>query len=496
MKQHLTISTLIITAFTFFSCESLETKESRLAQKYCASCHSFPEPGLLTKNVWKYRVLPQMAFRMGLEYSMISSVPNIDRKLVMSILPENPLATREEWDMISDFYLRQSPDSLEDNSSLILDTIQIFRAEKLNFSRVTASLITLITYDSSKNYIAIGTRNGQLIRIDREYQIVDSVQFNSAISYFTHQNGSELISLMGIMDPNDQRMGKLKRRTATEFVTLLDSLKRPVHFQEADLDGDGQQDLILCEFGNFTGELSVFKNLGNERFQKMSLLQYPGARKIELMDWDQNGLIDLVVMLTQGDERIILFKNLGNFSFSTETLLRFPSVYGSSYFELHDIDNDSNLDIIYSNGDNGDYSTILKPYHGLRIFMNNGLNKFKESWFYPMHGASQFRAKDYDKDGDVDILAISFFPDFKRMPEQGLIYFENKAGKFKPQVTQIAKQGRWITMEAADVDQDGDYDILLGALNFTSGVPMNLIESWQRNPVDMLILRNGLMDKK
>src|SRR4051812_24281300 len=37
-----------------------------LAQKYCASCHVFPEPDLLDKKTWREQTLRRMKIRMGL----------------------------------------------------------------------------------------------------------------------------------------------------------------------------------------------------------------------------------------------------------------------------------------------------------------------------------------------------------------------------------------------------------------------------------------------
>jgi hypothetical protein len=147
---------------------------------------------------------------------------------------------------------------------------------------------------------------------------------------------------------------------------------------------------------------------------------------------------------------------------------------------------------VYTNGDNADLSIILKPYHGVRIFMNTGHDKFTETWFYPMYGASEALARDFDSDGDVDIAAISFFPDFRNHLEDGFIYFENTGDNFIPQTTELAKSGRWLKLEAADFDRDGDEDILLGALDFRPMVPDSVYQSWMKDKTTLLILRNNL----
>src|SRR5689334_14319904 len=43
--------------------EKLNGKQLSLI--YCQKCHSYPDPSLLPKNLWKEGVLPEMAFRMG-----------------------------------------------------------------------------------------------------------------------------------------------------------------------------------------------------------------------------------------------------------------------------------------------------------------------------------------------------------------------------------------------------------------------------------------------
>jgi hypothetical protein len=272
--------------------------------------------------------------------------------------------------------------------------------------------------------------------------------------------------------------------------TIIDSLKRPVHFEINDLNNDGLDDFVVCAFGNYSGTLVAFRNLGDGKYERLVIQNLPGARKVIIRDFDGNGLNDILALMTQGDERIILVLNQGDFNFRESTLLRFPPVYGSSYFDVADFNNDGKFDLLYTNGDNADYSMVLKPYHGVRIFLNNGNNSFNESWFFNMHGASQAAARDFDGDGDLDIAAISFFPDFEKHPEQGFIYFENKEGQFVPQVSEFGAKGRWLTMEASDIDQDGDCDLMLGALDFDSGVPKRLMDQWRKERTSILVLRN------
>ena len=64
----------------FAGCESQSEKEERLAKQYCGSCHTFPDPALLSKKTWTDQVLPQMAFRMGFSnMQMLMQMSDADR---------------------------------------------------------------------------------------------------------------------------------------------------------------------------------------------------------------------------------------------------------------------------------------------------------------------------------------------------------------------------------------------------------------------------------
>ena len=51
--------------------------------------------------------------------------------------------------------------------------------------------------------------------------------------------------------------------------------------------------------------------------------------------------------------------------------------------------------------------------------------------------------------------------------------------------------GRWITLDAADLDGDGDDDIVLGSyIHGPTSVPPSLMEIWEKGNLPFLILRN------
>jgi len=483
----------IILGIFIIGCQSPEKKAERLAKHHCASCHAFPDPKLLAKHTWENHVLPQMKFRMGLDYFAISKLPDRDHEAIFRSLPRASMISEEEWEQIKKYYLTHAPDSLIIPDNTISNTALPFDVSAIKLPFDNMSAITLIEADPLSQKLYLGTRSSDLFQLSYSFNIEDSIHLDSPPSSLIKTEQNEfVVLLMGIMDPNDQTKGKLSALNFEEhkFTSILDSLKRPVHVASGDMNNDNKTDFVVSQFGNYTGKLSVFQLQAPNVFQKHTLQYLPGARKVIVKDFNKDGLLDILALMSQGDERIILFLNQGNFRFRPNILLRFPPVFGSSYFDIADFNNDGYFDILYSNGDNADYSTVLKSYHGVRIFLNDGKNRFTEDWFYPMHGASQAMTYDFDEDGDMDIAAISFFPDFERTPEQAFIYFENTPSGFVPSITYQANSGRWLVMKLVDINNDNKMDIVIGALNFPTNVPPALVKKWQAENISLLVLKN------
>ena len=490
------LKNFLVYALVFFcsgACQRVESGES-LAKRHCATCHQFPEPDLLDKATWRQEVFPEMAFRMGMDISRLPGTNPHELHEILQALPPEPLVSDAQWESIRAFYLQRAPDSLQQPSAREHSALHQFLASTLTLPVSGKNVVTMIRTDPHSEKIYVGMRDGNVYMLNHDLLPEDSLKIEAAPSdVLFSENASPLFLSMGLMDPNDQYRGALLSVTpdGKESIVLIDSLKRPVDIERADLDQDGDEDLLISAFGNFTGALLAFEKTGGG-YHKHVIHHFPGTRKTITADFNDDGLPDILALITQGDEQIALFTNRGKFRFSYQVLLRFQPLYGSSYFELADFNGDGHPDILYANGDNADYSAILKPYHGLRIYLNDGRNHFKESWFHPMHGASMTKTEDFDKDGDLDIAAISFFPDFENHPEHGFIYFENNDGQFSAFHTPIAAASRWITIESTDIDSDGDADLLLGALAFPAAVPEDLFQRWGDKKTSLLVLKNTL----
>lgn len=434
-----------------------------------------------------------MAFRMGLNNDLMHTINMKDLLTVVTTLPAQPMVSEKDWKLIQEYYINQAPDTLnvEDNAAYAFS--DQFNPEIIRFSW-QEPLVTNIAYDSTSKTLLVASRSNQLFYLGETLQVIDSIQTESPVSSLYFRDGILYTAEMGVMDPNDQLAGKVTKTTQEkQRSVLIDSLQRPVFFTAQDFNNDKKEDIAIANFGNFKGNLTIYEETPSE-MQQHVIHQQPGTRNFETRDVNQDGRMDIIALITQGDEHIALFINKGDFNFEKKVLLQFPPVYGSSYFEMADMNNDGYEDIIYSNGDNADYSIVLKPYHGVRIFLNNGKNEFKEKEFFPMHGASQVLTSDFDGDGDRDIIAIAFFPDFTQQYRNDILYFKNEGGQFTPARIRGSEYGRWLTMTKADVDADGDDDVIIGALNFPGTVPSELFQTWKKSGPQLLLLKNKLRD--
>ena len=74
----------------------------------------------------------------------------------------------------------------------------------------------------------------------------------------------------------------------------------------------------------------------------------------------------------------------------------------------------------------------------------------------------------------MDIAAISFFPDYASAPQASFVYLQNRGNmQFVAHTVFEAQDARWLTMDAGDVDLDGDF------VRGGSNVPKEVEERWR-----------------
>lgn len=303
-------------------------------------------------------------------------------------------------------------------------------------------------------------------------QTLPSPVTNISFSESKRPVNEAVVTCIGMMMPADIAKGEVIRLDLNDKrskqTVVGDSLPRPVQTVEADFNKDGLMDYVTCGFGHNKGGLYFLLQQPNHQYKKNLIKGAPGGTQLITGDFNQDGYPDVMCLFAQADEGIWMFLNDHHGGFTTKNILHFPPIYGSSSFQLVDFNHDGKPDILYTCGDNSDYSKVLKPYHGIYIFTNQGNWKFRQTYFYHIDGCTKAIAADFEKNGRLGIAAIAFFADFKYHPAEGFTYLQPTAeGKFKAHEVPVNKFGRWISMDVNDVDNDGFPDVILG--NFSIG---------------------------
>ena len=441
--------------------EKILLEGKQLAEMHCTTCHIFPDPSLLTNELWNVSVLPNMGSRLGMKAHFDYFYPPVD----FTNIPNKPVMPQQEWNKLVYYYLASAPDSLPAITTPrpAYDSI-FFTAEP--FMDFSGGIITTLTLANEKIYLA-EAYDSSLYELDLAKSELKSIKYDWPVTDLDYFENQLLITSPGYLHPADHQKGKLITTTSIDANKhlLVDSLRRSLKTEIADFDQNGYPDFLICEFGHNFGQLSLYFT-SDTGYQRKILSGTPGAICAQVHDFNQDGLDDFMVLFAQGDERLVLYTNQGNQKFRPETIHRFPSIYGSLYFELADFNQDGLQDILYTNGDNGDYTPIPKPYHGIRILINQGGNDFKEQWFYPMHGAAMARSFDFDQDAKNDIIATSNFSKSGKAIEEGLVLFHHKEKlNFEPFIFKNGKLNQWNLLEFVDIENDGDLDVLVGAMD-------------------------------
>ena len=471
-----------------------------LAALYCGGCHLSPNPSLLPKEHWE-GLLQRKGPRLGIktdfnpyEGKSMQESFNLD---TAGVFPKTPQLADSSWQKIVDFYLQQAPDSFSITETPLQETTPLFRPAFKNLNNTGVPMGTMLEIDASTNTIYYGDASGYLYSLDSTFQQTARLRLPSPpVDVQKIGQGDDLLTLsIGLLDPNDIETGVVLKTKVPSFSRrdlVFASLARPVDFVAGDLDGDQEEDLVVCHFGNEVGKLSWYKKNGDQYDQKV-IKNVPGASKVLLRDVDADEDLDLVVLFAQGDEGVSIFYN-NRGRFKENQILRIPPIYGSSDFDFLDMDGDGDMDIVLANGDNGDKTLILKPYHGVRVFINTGDFNYEERYFFPMHGATKVRASDFDQDGDIDLIASAFYPDFNDLGRKGIVYLDHQGKlEFAAHHFPAAAEGRWLVMDSGDIDQDGDEDVILGS--FVEGVipaPKEVVAKWRSSVDPILVLENTL----
>ena len=272
-----------------------------------------------------------------------------------------------------------------------------------------------------------------------------------------------------------------------------------------DYNNDGFQDVFFAEFQ--TRQIGLFQNTGDGRLIDMTsaipseLVPQGGI----LADYDNDGDEDLYLAVSNPDRNLLLRNDRGLFTQVTFDAEAAPLISADAIWL--DYDRDGHLDLYTSR-------FFGNPLRGNRLFRNNGAGLFVDrtaasgldSLFHPQGGGSiggmaggdfnndgqggfvdattseiadeglalDLAVGDIDNDGDLDIFQTATADDIEVDESRNLMLLNLGDGQFLD-VTEGVGLGVSILGSSAigavfaDVDNDGDLDLIIGISRTRSG---------------------------
>jgi hypothetical protein len=237
-----------------------------------------------------------------------------------------------------------------------------------------------------------------------------------------------------------------------------------------DVNNDGEVDLFIGGSKGIPATLFLQKK---NKFIKGNTKVFERQKASEdaesvFFDADNDGDLDLYVCSGSIEasrysanylDRLYINDGRGNFTLSNQLLPTAEGYHSSSTVSVADIDNDGDLDLFV--GERSIPNAYGSPGSGF-LLINDGTGHFKES---SLSLAPEFKDLgmitdavfvDLNNDNYKDLIVVGEF--------MGIQIFENQKGKFsKLKNNKLANlKGWWNTIAIADLDNDGNQDIIVG----------------------------------
>jgi 6-phosphogluconolactonase (cycloisomerase 2 family) len=230
----------------------------------------------------------------------------------------------------------------------------------------------------------------------------------------------------------------------------------------ADLNGDGFPDVAIAN-ENYNSTAGFTVHLHNGQTGAAAGFTAPvftainaAATDIAAADLNNDGHVDLAV--SAGDLRVFLNNGNGTFAPGSSYNPALNAQYKGTTLATADLDNDGDVDLVGSGYyEQGSTGTSQGAY---TVLKNNGNGTFGTATVYSLnlftYLPKDLEAADLNADGFADIFATN---PSGRTPEGWVLLMSNGQGGF--QAPKLFSTGQWTySIAAADVDNDGDPDVL------------------------------------
>jgi hypothetical protein len=235
--------------------------------------------------------------------------------------------------------------------------------------------------------------------------------------------------------------------------TITTQASGAVSVYAADLDGDGDMDVLSASWKD--DKIGWYENTdGQGTFSTLKTIttQVNGAQSVYAADLDGDGDMD-VLSASYSDDKIAWYENMdGQGTFSTQKTITTQAIWAFSVYAA-DIDGDGDIDVL-SASYTDDKIAWYENTDGQGTFST------QKTITTQADGAKFVYAADIDGDGDMDVLSAS-------QNDDKIAWYENTDGQgtFSTQNTITTQADSAKSVYAADLDGDGDMDVLSASWN-------------------------------
>jgi hypothetical protein len=462
----------------------------------CGSCHDAPAPAILPRAAGRASFQRMAVIRSGQPRMVEDSAAG-----VAIDLPPEMRRVLEHYERMSPERL-PAPERWPAVNASAFERRSMAAPQDFTGAPPTIANTRLVDLDGDGllELLATDMRHGLVLRgrpyqRDSKLEVIASIPHPARISMADLEADGRpgfLVGDLGRLLPGDHRDGAVVwlRQTAGGGYAqqALEQWPRVADVRAGDFDGDGRLDLAVAAFGWRTvGRVAVLENGsssdGRRVLREHTIDSRPGAIDVIPVDLNRDGKLDLVTLLAQHYETVIAYINKGTppFTFDPVALYKAPHAnWGSSGIDIVDLDADGDLDVLLTNGDSFD-DAIVKPYHAIHWLENQGGLTFIAHRLAGMPGVHRAEAADLDGDGDLDVIASALLAggsDREESQLPALIWLEQrKRGVFERRTLSVGSP-RHATLDTGDFDRDGDIDIVAGVMS-REGSTGTWIEVWE-----------------
>lgn len=256
--------------------------------------------------------------------------------------------------------------------------------------------------------------------------------------------------------------------------TISSTAENAIGTDIADIDGDGDQDILCCTYAG--GRILLFLNCGGNPLQWNEVViepDFPGGHDVEAWDMDGDCDLDILGASAEGD-RVAWWRNDGG---SPIQWVEQDIATGIDYpcrIQAVDLDGDGCIDVIASAWEDNE----IVAWYG----SGGSSPSWQEQTVYSdVDGVHSVRACDVDLDGDPDLVASA-------LDEGTLLLFRNGGGypvNWTREVIDYFTACGYA--RTGDIDGDGDYDVVACSFSSSAGTAWwendGSGSSWIKHPI-------------